>query len=501
MSADKPGALGTSAPEPSGLSLQRKLSLVDLLDPLTFGDVVESLGELYRVGIRVMDERGRTLADAKGSSGDFCGLVTSSPSGRSRCTAQLARGGDGASGPLPGTRPLSGVLNPLGGELFVHECFTGLRYVVMPVLWEGDSLGRVVFGPFTSEGQEAPPVAALEEMDGVERERVRELFSSVRRLPEAQVANMTVHVAQVLGALLAAGQKSYLTGQLHLEAMLETQRELESQNAQLLRLNQRLKESDRSKSSFLSTVSHELRTPLASIIGYSEMLSEGLVGSLNPEQMQFVHTITEKGNTLLKLISSILDMSQIEAGKVRLAFEWVDVQELVESSITSVLPQAQRKGLTMRTKMPPVLQPRVVADREKLRQVVVNLLANAVKFTPGGGEIDVRLSEQGPRPELGVDGYTIEVQDTGVGIPESQRERIFQSFYQVDDSPTREYGGAGLGLAIVKSYVEGHGGQVSVASEVGQGSCFRVVLPKEPPLSGQGPAYIPPPVDTEPERF
>ena len=106
-----------------------------------------------------------------------------------------------------------------------------------------------------------------------------------------------------------------------------------------------------------------------------------------------------------------------------------------------------------------------------------------------------------PQPELVGQGYRIEVEDTGVGIPVDQLERIFQSFYQVDDSSTREYGGAGLGLAIVKSFVEGHGGQVSVTSEVGQGSCFRVVLPKEPPLSGQGPAWIPPPIDTDPERF
>jgi two-component system, NarL family, sensor histidine kinase BarA len=489
MSADKPGVVGNGVPEQhTGMALQRKLSLVDLLDPLTFGDVVDSLGALYRVGVRVLDERGRTLAETPGGGEDFQSLVCSTPVGRARCASLQERLNEG---PLPATPT---------ADPQVHTCFTGLRYVVAPVSWEGDVLGRVVFGPFVPEDA-ADVAVALGDLEGLDLERARELFARVRRLSEREMRQMQAHLGQVFAALLAAGQKSYLTGQLHLEAMLETQRELESQNAQLLRLNQRLKESDRSKSSFLSTVSHELRTPLASIIGYSEMLAEGLVGGLNPEQMQFVRTIVEKGNTLLKLISSILDMSQIEAGKVRLAFEWVDVQELVESAITSVTPQAQRKGLSLLSRMPPVVQSRVVGDREKLRQVVVNLLANAVKFTPSQGRIEVRLSEQGPRPELGVTGYSIEVEDTGVGIPESQRDRIFQSFYQVDDSPTREYGGAGLGLAIVKSYVEGHGGQVSVRSEVGQGSCFHVVLPKEPPLSGQGPAFIPPPVDTEPERF
>ncbi|HEX8823254.1 MAG TPA: ATP-binding protein [Archangium sp.] len=499
MSADKTSPV-VSAPEPRGESvLQRTLSLVDMLDPSTFGDVVDSLGELYRVGIRVQDARGRTLADVKGSNGDFCGFINAIPEGRARSAAVLARVTEGPLTPTQGAQALPGV-GPLGGVLLSVSCFSGLRYVVMPVEWDGDLLGRVVLGPYLPEElSDLPP--SLAEVEGLDMTRARVLAGRVRRMSEQKVEKMLVHVAQVMAALLAAGQKSYLTGQLHLETMLETQRDLEKQNAQLMRLNQRLKEADRLKSSFLGTVSHELRTPLSSIIGYSEMLSEGLVGALNAEQMQFVRTITEKGNTLLKLISSILDMSQIESGKVRLAFEWVDVQELVESALTSVMPQAQRKGLTLNVRMPQVVQGRVVADREKLRQVVVNLLANAVKFTPGGGRVDVRLSEVGPQLELGGEGYRIEVEDTGVGIPEDQRERIFQSFYQVDDSPTREYGGAGLGLAIVKSYVEGHGGRVSLTSEVGRGSCFRVVLPQEPPLSGQGPAYIPPPVDTEPDRF
>jgi signal transduction histidine kinase len=478
--------------------LQRKLTLVDVLDPATFGDVVDSLGELYRVGIRVVDARGRTLADVKGSNGDFCGFITASAEGRARCTAQMARVHEGPLAPTQSARALPGA-GPLGGELLSVPCFTGLRYVVMPVVWDGDEMGRVVLGPYLPEElSDLPP--ALAQVEGVDLGRARVLAGRVRRMSEQKVEKMLAHVAQVMGALLAAGQKAYLVGQLHLEAMLETQRQMEAQNAQLLRVNQRLKEADRLKSSFLGTVSHELRTPLSSIIGYSEMLSEGLVGELNPEQKQFVRTIIDKGNTLLKLISSILDMSQIEAGKVRLAFEWLDVRELVESSLTSVAPQAQRKGLTLSSRLP-VGQARVVGDQEKLRQVVVNLLANAVKFTSAGGRVEVRLSEVGLRPELGTTGYGIEVEDTGVGIPEVQRERIFQSFYQVDDGPTREYGGAGLGLAIVKSYVEGHGGQVSVLSEVGRGSCFKVVLPREPPRSGQGPAYIPPPIDTEPDRF
>jgi two-component system, NarL family, sensor histidine kinase BarA len=482
-------------PGAGGSVLEREPRLAEMLDPTTFEEVVRGLGELYRVGVRVLDEQGARLVEAKGANGDFCGLVTGCGEGRSRCDALVQRLDEGVMA-LPGERALPG---PLGGQMVEVPCFTGLRYLVMPVLWEGNVLGRVVFGPFAPETLKEPP-PTLGAVEGMELARVREPLALLGRLSEDQLGRMLAHFAQVMAALLVAGQKSYLVGHLHLETMLRTQRDLELQNTHLHRLNQRMQEADRLKSSFLGTVSHELRTPLASIIGYSEMLAEGLVGPLNPEQLQFARTIVDKGNSLLKLISSLLDMSHIESGKVRLAFERVEVAELVGSAVGSVMPQAQRKGLTLRMEEPSGASPQATADREKLQQVVVNLLANAVKFTPTGGRVEVRLSGLAVQPELGVEGYRIEVEDTGAGIPEDERERIFLSFYQVDDGPTREHGGAGLGLAIVKSYVEGHGGQVRVASELGRGSCFTVVLPQQPPLSGRGSAYLPPPVP-EPDRF
>jgi signal transduction histidine kinase len=134
----------------------------------------------------------------------------------------------------------------------------------------------------------------------------------------------------------------------------------------------------------------------------------------------------------------------------------------------------------------------VNGDRDRLRQVIVNLLANAVKFTPKGGRVTVTLSEVGHQPDLNAQGFRIIVEDSGVGIPADQFDKIFHSFYQVDSSSTREYGGAGLGLAIVKSFVEGHGGVVRVASEVGHGSRFTLILPVVPSLQPQ--VQITPPV-------
>jgi signal transduction histidine kinase len=302
-----------------------------------------------------------------------------------------------------------------------------------------------------------------------------------------------LHFGQLLQTMLFGGQKMFLTSQLHIEATLDSNRELEERNKKLEEANTRLKELDRLKSAFLATVSHELRTPLTSIIGYSEMLAEGLAGPLNGEQVDYVRTIMEKGETLLKLISSILDISQIEAGKVRLNFEPMDPLELINGSLSSLRPQVQKKGVALEAKLPAKMA-LVNGDRDRLRQVIVNLLTNAVKFTPKGGRVAVTLTEVQQQPDLNAPGYRILVEDSGVGIPADQFDKIFNSFYQVDSSSTREYGGAGLGLAIVKSFVEGHGGVVRVASEMGHGSRFTLVLPVMP--SPQQQVLIAPPVTT-----
>ncbi|RKH07343.1 histidine kinase [Corallococcus praedator] len=479
-------------------ALQRRLSLGDLLDLPSFSEVVKGFSDLYRVGIKVLDVRGTKLADVKVGHGDFCAYVFSFPDGRHACTAMVGRVKDGPVLPEAGGRVADGGEASEASGLIALTCFTGLRYVVMPVRWDGDLLGRVILGPFTPEELADFP-DTLTGIQGLDLERAHELLARVRRVPERTAAQVLGHFGLVLGALVASGQKSYLATHLHLESTLEVHRELEAQNARLLQANTRLKELDRLKSSFLGTVSHELRTPLASILGYSEMMAEGLAGPLNPEQLQYVRTIVEKGETLLSMISSLLDLSQIEAGRLRLSMAPVDPGYIIQTAVSSVLPQAQRKGLELEVRLPHTPQPRLAGDLDKLRQVVVNLLANAVKFTPSGGRVKVTLSDAAMQQELGVPGYRISVEDTGVGIRTEEFERIFQSFYQVDGSSTREFGGAGLGLAIVKSLVEGHGGRVRVESEFGHGSRFIVQLPLHPPMPERGLSAAPP--LPEPDRF
>ncbi|NPC87071.1 histidine kinase, partial [Pyxidicoccus fallax] len=429
---------GPGLPQRRESVLQRRLTLSDMLDLPSFTEVVRSFSELYRVGIKVLDARGTRLADVKVGHGEFCSYVFAFPDGRARCTATVARVKDGPVAPVHGARVASGEGAQEAG-IVALPCFTGLRYLVMPVSWEGEVLGRVILGPFTPEELvDFPP--SLTDVAGLELERAHELVGKVRRAPERTAAQVLTHFGQVLAALVASGQRAYLATQLHIEAMLETHRDLESQNSKLAQANTRLKELDRLKSTFLGTVSHELRTPLASIIGYSEMLAEGLAGALNPEQLMYVRTIVEKGESLLNLISSILDLSQIEAGKLRLVIAPVDLGGVIQTAVSSVAPQAQRKGVELELRLPHGPQPRLTGDADKLRQVVVNLLANAVKFTPSGGRVSVLMSEVGALTELGTQGFRVSVEDTGVGIRRDQFEYIFQSFYQVDGSSTREHG-------------------------------------------------------------
>jgi len=468
------------APAPAAESvLQRKLKLSDMLDLPSFTEVCKGFAELYRVGVKVYEEKGAKLVDVRSPSSELCSYVFEFPNARAQCVRTAARVKDGPLGEGDGARRAAA---DASGRVFSVTCFTGCRYLALPIYNEGDLLGRVVFGPFVPDDLTAlPPGAGAAAGPGFDPGRAQHMLEQARHAPEASLARILAHFGAVVDSLVFAGQKLYLTSQVHIEATRESFREIEAKNRELVATNERLRELDRLKSNFLATVSHELRTPLTSIIGYSEMLVQGMAGPINPEQDEYIRTILEKGESLLQLISSILDLTQIEAGRMRLAFAPCDLADLVKQAVTAVAPQAQQKGLSLETSVSPSLQ-RASVDRDKLRQCLVNLLANAVKFTPEGGRVGLSVIPEIPDGVLapGKRGFLLVVQDSGIGIPAEQRERIFESFYQVDQSSTRAYGGAGLGLAIVKSFVEAHGGRVRVDSEVGRFSRFTLALPYAP---------------------
>jgi signal transduction histidine kinase/CheY-like chemotaxis protein len=242
---------------------------------------------------------------------------------------------------------------------------------------------------------------------------------------------------------------------------------IEGANRMLSDANRALTEASKAKSAFLANVSHELRTPLNSVIGFSELLTDPGFGELSPRQREFLSDIRDSGEHLLALINDILDLSKIEAGKLDLNREAVDVAELLRESASMLRPQAAKKGLTLEVAG---VAGRAHVDPRLVRQVLVNLLSNAVKFTPENGRVDAAATFEG-------DDLVLTVGDTGIGIPEDDQEKIFLEFYQVDGSYARKYEGTGLGLALVRRMMDLHHGSASVTSRPGKGSTFTCVFP------------------------
>jgi GAF domain-containing protein len=251
-----------------------------------------------------------------------------------------------------------------------------------------------------------------------------------------------------------------------------TQSALAIQNARLFReieeKGRELETASRHKSEFLANMSHELRTPLNAIIGFSEVLSERMFGEINDKQAEYLSDILESGRHLLSLINDILDLSKIEAGRMELEPSEFDLPSAIENTLILVRERAQRRGITLGRTVDERLA-MIRADERKVKQVLLNLLSNALKFTPEGGQIDVRARVHNGEAE-------ISVADTGVGIAPEDQEAVFEEFRQVG-ATARKVEGTGLGLAISRKFIELHGGRIWVDSQVGMGSTFAFTLP------------------------
>jgi signal transduction histidine kinase/ActR/RegA family two-component response regulator len=240
--------------------------------------------------------------------------------------------------------------------------------------------------------------------------------------------------------------------------------ELSLANAELSRVMQ-------SKDDFLSAMSHELRTPLNAILGLSESLCEGVYGGLTDKQSKSINTIAESGHHLLSLINDLLDIAKIGAGKMDLDWTNSNLEDLCKSSMRFISGLASKKKISISLFTDPIAST-IHADQRRLKQILVNLLSNAVKFTEVGGHISLQTRSNPERNAI-----EISVTDNGIGISNSDIERLFRPFTQLDSKLSRQYAGTGLGLSLVLRLAELHGGSVEVKSELGKGSCFTVSLP------------------------
>jgi two-component system, NarL family, sensor histidine kinase BarA len=454
------------------LTLGHGVSLEDLIDRDALGEMVKSFYDLFGVPLRIFSDDGKLLSDAADQIPLYA-FLNSVKAGRTALQEVAGK-----------VKNLG--LDEEGSASF--PCATGEAYFVSAIAYDGKRIGRMILGPFVSATQAEPPAALFALDTSLDPTRLRELFQTIPRAETDAVCKLARHLGRTLDLLLFSGHRALLTSNMHLASVRESFRELEDKNQKLQTAFDRLKELDRLKSNFLATVSHELRTPLTSIIGYSEMLVEGLAGEMTTEQHEFVQTIRDKGEQLLQLIKGLLDLSKLESGTMSLRKSQTDILGILRDVSMTVTPTARKKDVEIVVDVENGL-PLIWADAERLRQVFLNLTENAIKFTPAKGRVTLsaRLtSVDASRPEdaggvviMSARRTAIEfrVADTGIGIPENERSRVFDAFYQVDSSSTREAGGTGLGLSIVRRLVDGHDGTVRIEENKPKGTVFVVTIP------------------------
>jgi len=255
------------------------------------------------------------------------------------------------------------------------------------------------------------------------------------------------------------------------EELAQTKRELVEAKTQL-------READKLKSEFIATVSHELRTPLNSILGFAKLLLKQKIGPLNPIQQTDLSVIYDSAQHLLSLVNDILDLSKIEAGKIRLDAEWISVEEIIVGVMASTYILIEGKPIELKEEIESNL-PKVYVDRGRIRQAVINILSNAAKFTDVGS-ITMRVRKITKNEQEFV---CFSIKDTGIGIAAEDMDKVFEAFRQIDSSVARRAEGTGLGMPISYRLVSLHGGELWVESQVGHGSTFSFTIPLKPPAS------------------
>jgi two-component system, NarL family, sensor histidine kinase BarA len=333
----------------------KPIELADVVDREALVELCNSIHSLFSLGVRVYAADGALLATAA-TELDSCRYVNQFSASRIACGQTVS----GAKSVDPGPT----------GDL-THACFTGLQYRIISLEHEGRRVGRIVLGPFAPAGMKEPPPTLAGTEKRLDVVQATDLLAKVPRVKAEAIARIAKHLKTTLELVIFASHKTWVTSKLHLYTVRESYRELEEKTKRLETALNKLREVDRLKSNFLATVSHELRTPLTSIIGYSEMHSEGIAGPLADEQAEYVRTIHGKGEQLLRLIMGLLDLSKLESGTMLLRQAPTQIEPVLGEVISTLTPTARKKAVDLVLDLD-AAKCELAADGERLRQVFIN---------------------------------------------------------------------------------------------------------------------------------
>ncbi len=431
-----------------------------------YTEVCQSFVDLYRVAIKVLDDQGNRLLDLP-SRADLCQYIFDFAPCRRACVNIV--------GSIRKTMPDFKTLEK-------KVCFSGAEYRSVPIHHETDVVGKVVFGPFLPSEVQGPPEHFLAMDPTLDANRAWETTTHFRRMSATLSEKVAKNLATVIEVMAFVGFKGQMTTDMHVESITEAYAELSSKNEALQATVNRLHTVNNQRSNFLARVSSGLKTPLTNIIGYSEMLSEGVWGEVTEDQAEFLKTIMDQGEHMMNVTQTMEELSRIERGQVEIVPDSVHVEELLEQTLPYARKMAEEHDVEVELLPSDPNLPSLWVDDEKVRSVLHHLIGNAVKFTPAGGR--VILSAAGPGESYGADNVghgfvAISVSDNGIGIEQEYHEQMFHPFFTVHSGPDRAYTGTGVGLTIAKAYIDVHGGRILVDSTPGQGSTFTIFLPTE----------------------
>ncbi len=437
-----------------------QVTLEDLCEKDQLDAICQGFSALNDIGLKVVSQSGKEIVDVSRAGGLIHWLL-SLPRTQQNIRAFLNH--------------LNQMPLDIDRSRIVVEPMSELHFLVLPLAYDFDVIGRLICGPYTVQHQMQLP-AALGITDAYESQRYRVLRGAIpRRQDETIKENMSL-LMRTLSSMISSGYRASVAANLHYAAMSSAYEALQDKNKELTQKNQALLELSNFKNQFLATLSHELRTPLTTILANSELLLQPSSGVLNDAQCSFLGSILDSGTSLNQLIGNLLHISEMDTKLPALHVGVVRPQCIFQQVLSAYQTLASRAQITFTGEMTSE-PPQVRGDRHKMRQTLDQVIQNAIKFTSKGGHVTLSLKTVPFKGSLDGKGVAFFITDDGIGIDASEQVNIFKPFYQVDRSETRAYAGTGIGLHLAKRLMDAQQGTIEVKSALGEGSTFILTFP------------------------